>query len=121
MTVKKEDINFIRERPWPNTKLELDKKTIDEAIAKLELTNCPVCTTELKSQDNFGHPLTDFASIKERYCPKCDYIIELSTHNYEGNTYGAHLFINIYTNCAHKKRIARSGVLAEFKDHINLH
>ena len=71
----------IRKGTWPvNEGIYIDQIVIEKTIKKLELKICPVCKGDLESQDQFNTSLQDPGreETEFRYCPKDNYIIDIS-------------------------------------------
>lgn len=114
----------IRKGTWAkNEGINIDQKVIEQTIKELELKTCPVCKGSLESRDQFGTHLNDprMRETKIMYCPKDNYIIELTAHKYKGNVWGTNFIMKIHTNAMISKKLAHSGVLADLRDqHVEL-
>jgi|GEM_PF-4276120 len=111
----------IREQWMKNGNLSLDQTIIEQTVKDLDLTMCPVCRGALSLEDNFGTSLIAPNTTKmEKYCPKDNYIIELTAHQYLGSGMGTTLSMRILTNSKHYEVLAESGELADISKHVNL-
>ena len=57
---------------WKLYRGDLKQEVIDRTVRSLRLSDCPVCESELKDEDNFGARMNRCSEMVEGYCPSCN-------------------------------------------------